>query len=137
MHHRACLAAGSYQSLSWGVSAIGGILSAYLSGFLIQKYGVSFVFGLTALFPLMTLGSALLLQEQRIVRRPAISPGNKGDSAAITPTRLSQQVRDHACWSICTSSTPAMHACRTCCCTCMLYLLLVVRQPCDSLDSDL
>jgi dipeptide/tripeptide permease len=59
-----CASAGSYQSLSWGVSAIGGILSAYFSGSLIQDYGVPFVFGLTALFPLTTLGAALLIQEQ-------------------------------------------------------------------------
>lgn len=60
--------AGSYQSLSWGVSAIGGIMSAYFSGSLIQDYGVPFVFGLTAVFPLMTLGAALLIQEQRVTK---------------------------------------------------------------------
>ena len=61
--------AGSYQSLSWGVSAIGGIMSAYFSGSLIQDYGVTFVFGLTAVFPLLTLGAALLIQEQRVIKK--------------------------------------------------------------------
>jgi predicted MFS family arabinose efflux permease len=59
---------GSYQSLSWGVSAVGGILSAYFSGSLIQDYGVPFVFGLTAVFPLMTMGAALLIQEKQVSR---------------------------------------------------------------------
>ena len=70
----ALLHAGSYQSLSWGVSAIGGILSAYFSGSLIQDYGVTFVFGLTAVFPLLTLGAALLIEEQRVTKKAVRSP---------------------------------------------------------------
>lgn len=68
--------AGSYQSLSWGAASIGGITSAYFSGSLIEEYGVSFVFGLTAFFPLLTLGSALLISEKRV---PPAPPGKPGD----------------------------------------------------------
>ena len=64
----ATMRAGSYQSLSWGAASIGGITSAYFSGSLIEQYGVSFVFGLTAFFPLLTLGSALLISEKRVPR---------------------------------------------------------------------
>lgn len=44
-------------------------MSAYFSGSLIQDYGVTFVFGLTAVFPLLTLGAALLIQEQRVIKK--------------------------------------------------------------------
>jgi hypothetical protein len=58
--------AGSYQSLSWGSAAIGGIVSSYFSGSLIETYGVSFVFGITAIFPLMVSLAALLIHEKRV-----------------------------------------------------------------------
>jgi uncharacterized membrane protein len=31
---------GSLQSLCWGSSAMGGIVSAYFSGYLVEKFGV-------------------------------------------------------------------------------------------------
>lgn len=55
---------GSLQSLCWGSSAFGGIISAYFSGSLVDAYGVRFVFGLTALLPLITSGVAVLVKEQ-------------------------------------------------------------------------
>ena len=64
--------AGSYQSLSWGASSIGGIVSAYFSGSLIEKYGTSFVFGVTAVFPLLVLASALLITEK--AKAPVMVP---------------------------------------------------------------
>jgi hypothetical protein len=33
---------GSLQSLCWGSSAIGGIVSAYFSGYLVDNYGVRY-----------------------------------------------------------------------------------------------
>ncbi|XP_004296750.1 PREDICTED: folate-biopterin transporter 1, chloroplastic-like [Fragaria vesca subsp. vesca] len=55
---------GSLQSLCWGSSAFGGIVSSYFSGSLVDAYGVRFVFGVTALLPLMTSAVALLVNEQ-------------------------------------------------------------------------
>lgn len=55
---------GSLQSLCWGSSAVGGIVSAYFSGSLVEAYGVRFVFGVTAFMPLMTSGVAVLVREQ-------------------------------------------------------------------------
>ncbi|KAL6548385.1 hypothetical protein OROGR_008806 [Orobanche gracilis] len=55
---------GSLQSLCWGSSAFGGILSSYFSGSLVGAYGVRFVFGLTALLPLITSAVAVLVKEQ-------------------------------------------------------------------------
>lgn len=56
--------AGSLQSLCWASAAVGGIASAYFSGSLVQDYGPRFVFGVTALFPLVVSGAALLITEQ-------------------------------------------------------------------------
>lgn len=58
---------GSLQSLCWGSSAFGGIVSAYFSGSLVDAYGVRFVFGVTALLPLITSVVAVLVEEQRVV----------------------------------------------------------------------
>ncbi|CAA0806603.1 Folate-biopterin transporter 1- chloroplastic [Striga hermonthica] len=55
---------GSLQSLCWGSSAFGGIVSSYFSGSLVGAYGVRFVFGLTALLPLITSAVAVLVKEQ-------------------------------------------------------------------------
>ncbi|GKV42444.1 hypothetical protein SLEP1_g49848 [Rubroshorea leprosula] len=58
---------GSLQSLCWGSSAFGGIVSSYFSGSLVDAYGVRFVFGLTALLPLITSAVAVLVKEQRVL----------------------------------------------------------------------
>ncbi|KAH9618773.1 hypothetical protein KSS87_008060 [Heliosperma pusillum] len=58
---------GSLQSLCWGSSAFGGIVSAYFSGSLVGAYGVRFVFGVTAFLPLITSAVAVLVQERRIL----------------------------------------------------------------------
>ncbi|KAL5657019.1 hypothetical protein ACJX0J_030182, partial [Zea mays] len=57
---------GSLQSLCWGSSAFGGIVSAYFSGSLVDTYGVRFVFGVTAFLPLMTSAVAVLVNEHGI-----------------------------------------------------------------------
>ncbi|KAM7485533.1 hypothetical protein LguiA_001542 [Lonicera macranthoides] len=58
---------GSLQSLCWGSSAFGGIVSSYFSGSLVDAYGVRFVFGITALLPLITSAVAVLVNEQRVL----------------------------------------------------------------------
>lgn len=45
--------AGTLQSLAWGTSAVGGIITAYLGGLLLEYVGTRFVFGVTATFPLI------------------------------------------------------------------------------------
>ncbi|KAL2652248.1 hypothetical protein R1flu_020376 [Riccia fluitans] len=57
---------GSLQSLCWGSSATGGIVSAYFSGSLVELYGVRFVFGVTAVLPLITSAVAVLVREERM-----------------------------------------------------------------------
>lgn len=45
--------AGSLQSLAWGASAVGGIITAYLGGLLLQYMDTRSVFAITATFPLI------------------------------------------------------------------------------------
>ncbi|MEL6223554.1 MAG: folate/biopterin family MFS transporter [Cyanobacteria bacterium J06626_14] len=57
--------AGSIQSLCWGTSAIGGLLTAYLSGFLLEHIGIRTVFIITASFPLIVTCVAGLIDESK------------------------------------------------------------------------
>ena len=45
--------AGSLQSICWGASAMGGLITAYFSGFLLEHFSNRTVFGITAVFPLI------------------------------------------------------------------------------------
>ncbi|MEH2193311.1 MAG: folate/biopterin family MFS transporter [Nostoc sp.] len=58
--------AGSLQSLCWGASAIGGLITAYFSGLLLQYFSTRTVFGITALFPLIVSGVAWLIAESPV-----------------------------------------------------------------------
>ena len=58
--------AGSLQSLCWGASAIGGLITAYFSGLLLQYFTSRTVFGITALFPLIVSGVAWLIAESPV-----------------------------------------------------------------------
>ncbi|MEH2355127.1 folate/biopterin family MFS transporter [Nostoc sp.] len=58
--------AGSLQSLCWGASAIGGLITAYSSGLLLQYFTTRTVFGITALFPLIVSGVAWLIAESPV-----------------------------------------------------------------------
>ncbi|KAL1823999.1 hypothetical protein ACET3Z_010777 [Daucus carota] len=57
----------SLQSLCWGSSSFGGIVSVYFSGSLIEAYGVRFVFGVTSLLLLLTSAVAVLVKEQHVI----------------------------------------------------------------------
>ncbi|MEH2289103.1 folate/biopterin family MFS transporter [Nostoc sp.] len=58
--------AGSLQSLCWGASAIGGLITAYFSGLLLQYFTTRTVFEITALFPLIVSGVAWLIAESPV-----------------------------------------------------------------------
>ncbi|MEM6610874.1 MAG: folate/biopterin family MFS transporter [Cyanobacteria bacterium P01_C01_bin.72] len=60
---------GSLQSLSWGSSALGGLLTAYFSGLLLQHLSSSQVFEITATFPLIVSAVAWLITEEKIDRQ--------------------------------------------------------------------
>lgn len=57
--------AGSLQSLCWGSSALGGLITAYLSGILLEHFTTRTVFGITATFPLIvSLVAGLIVESQ-------------------------------------------------------------------------
>ena len=57
--------AGSLQSLTWGISAIGGLITAYFSGFLLEHVSTRTVFKITSLFPLIVILVAGLIAEEK------------------------------------------------------------------------
>lgn len=58
--------AGSLQSVCWGASALGGLMTAYFSGFLLQHFSTHTVFIITATFPLIVSLVAGLIAESRV-----------------------------------------------------------------------
>ncbi|GAB4134224.1 MAG: folate/biopterin family MFS transporter [Cyanobacteria bacterium J069] len=58
-------ASGSLQSICWGASALGGLVTAYFSGFLLERFSVQTVFGITATFPLIVSLVAGLIAESK------------------------------------------------------------------------
>lgn len=76
--------AGGLQSLMWGASATGGLLSAYFSGSLLTIFTARQVFGLTALFPIATASLSLLIPEARVARRS----GSGGLASTVADFRV-------------------------------------------------
>ncbi|GBF79579.1 folate/biopterin family MFS transporter [Aphanothece sacrum] len=60
--------AGSLQSLAWGMSAVGGLITAYLSGWLLQHFSNQTVFEITAIFPFIVCASSWLISEEPIAK---------------------------------------------------------------------
>jgi folate/biopterin transporter len=58
--------AGSLQSICWGSSALGGLITAYLSGFLLEQFSNQTVFAITATFPLIVSLAAWWIHESQI-----------------------------------------------------------------------
>lgn len=58
---------GTLQSLTWGATALGSLLTAYLGGALLAHYPPQVVFGLTALLPLFIALAAWVIADQPVV----------------------------------------------------------------------
>ncbi|MFW9258642.1 folate/biopterin family MFS transporter [Nostoc sp. CALU 546] len=78
--------AGSLQSLCWGASAIGGLITAYFSGLLLQYCTTRTVFGITALFPLIVSGVAWLIAESPVSK-------DAKDSNHTNPLAIKDQLK--------------------------------------------
>ena len=57
---------GSLQSLCWAASALGGLITAYLSGYLLEHFSNQTVFLMTAIFPLIVSAVAWLINEEKV-----------------------------------------------------------------------
>lgn len=65
--------AGKLQSLCWSATALGGLLTAYLSGILLEHWSQRTIFAITAAFPILVAIAALMIQEPKIVRPICLS----------------------------------------------------------------
>lgn len=71
-HHNS----GSLQSLCWGASALGGLITAYFSGALLQTFTPHTIFFITAIFPLIVSATAWLISEEKVSKNSDL-PGIK------------------------------------------------------------
>lgn len=80
--------AGSLQSLTWGTSTLGGLITAYLSGWLLQRLSNQTIFVITAVFPLIVTMVAGLITENPVNQNYA----NKTDSKKFPIKQHSQEL---------------------------------------------
>ena len=74
---------GSIQSLCWGAAAVGGLLTAYSSGLLLEHFSTRTVFAITAVFPLLVSAAAFLISEEPVTSAD-------GDGQAIVKDQIQQ-----------------------------------------------
>ena len=89
--------AGGLQSLCWGSAAVGGLLSAYFSGSLLEILKPQQVFQLTAVLPFLVACIALLIQEEPLPETSALAPAqsaNKDDQVDNKPNMIQTQVSE-------------------------------------------
>jgi folate/biopterin transporter len=86
--------AGSLQALCWGASAVGGLLTAYFSGLLLQHFSTRTVFAFTAAFPLLVSAAALWIAETPIT----IADGNRQTIVKEQMQQLWQALTQKAIW---------------------------------------
>ena len=58
--------ASSLQALCWATTALGGLITAYLSGFLLEYLSIRAIFLITASFPLLVSVTALLIHDPKV-----------------------------------------------------------------------
>ena len=78
--------AGGLQSLCWGSAAIGGLISAYFSGSLLETMSPREVFGIASFLPLAVGGMSFLIEEEsfnRIGKGEAIALSESDGNAEI------------------------------------------------------
>ena len=77
--------AGNLQSLCWATAAVGGILSAYFSGSLLEVVSPRVIFTLTALFPLLISAASFLIDETPVHSTAASAASADGSAVAAPP----------------------------------------------------
>ena len=70
--------AGGLQSLCWGSAALGGLLSAYFSGSLLEIMGPREVFQITAVLPLLVATIALFVDEKPVGEQKKLAASANG-----------------------------------------------------------
>jgi len=84
--------AGGLQSLCWGSAAIGGLLSAYFSGSLLEVMKPQEVFALTAILPFLVATIGLLIDEEPVGKiRAAESESSSAVDGTLATTTSDAQ----------------------------------------------
>jgi folate/biopterin transporter len=86
--------AGSLQALCWGASAVGGVLTAYFSGLLLQHFSTRDVFAFTAVFPLLVSVTAVWIAEEPVT----IADGSRQTVVKEQMQQLWQALTQKAIW---------------------------------------
>ncbi len=86
--------AGSLQALCWGASAVGGLLTAYFSGLLLQHFSTRTVFAFTAAFPLLVSAAALWISEEPVT----LADGHRQTVVKEQMQQLWQALTQKAIW---------------------------------------
>jgi folate/biopterin transporter len=90
-------AAGSLQSLCWGTAALGGLITAYFSGLLLEHFTTRTVFWITATFPLIVSGVAWLIAETPI-SKDKNQQNNESINVKQQIKQLRQAITQKAIW---------------------------------------
>ncbi|MDH6056373.1 folate/biopterin family MFS transporter [Umezakia ovalisporum] len=90
--------AGSLQSLCWGTSAFGSLLTAYFSGMLLENFTTRTVFWITASFPLIVSVVACLIAETPISKNGKDHQSNNSLSTKDQIKQLRQAITQKSIW---------------------------------------
>ncbi|MEM9927590.1 MAG: folate/biopterin family MFS transporter [Cyanobacteria bacterium P01_D01_bin.50] len=90
--------AGALQSICWGASAFGGLITAYFSGLLLEYFSTRTIFLLTATFPLIVSGVAWLIAETPIEPTREGEKNNNFEDVKQQIKLLRQAVTQKAIW---------------------------------------
>lgn len=90
--------AGSLQSLCWGTTALGGLITAYFSGLLLEYFSTRTVFLVTALFPLIISVVAWLIAETPINQDTIQPQENNLLSTSNQLKELGKAITQKAIW---------------------------------------
>ncbi|NES99510.1 MAG: folate/biopterin family MFS transporter [Sphaerospermopsis sp. SIO1G2] len=85
--------AGSLQSLCWGASALGGLITAYFSGLLLEYFNPRVVFLITAIFPLIVSFVAWLIAEKPIKKDTSKTDQDQEQSDYLTIPNQIKEIR--------------------------------------------
>lgn len=90
--------AGSLQSISWGATALGGLITAYVSGLLLEYFSTRTVFLVTAIFPLIISAAAWLIAETPINKDTIQPQENNLFSISNQLKQLGKAITKKAIW---------------------------------------
>ena len=90
--------AGSLQSICWGASAFGGLITAYFGGFLLEHFTTRTVFWITATFPLIVSGVAWLIAESPVEHNPEDDKNSNFEDVKQQIKLLRQAITQKVIW---------------------------------------